>query len=291
MTARLVIVFIAIFIACATSTLSRGTNQTRVEVIPLHVTQPEPGTYKPEVDVLIDGHRKRFTLDSGARKTSVFSDRDTCQYPVIAEDKSGGAFGKVNVVDVIQPRKLEIGRHVFLNPRLQRTGANRKTNLLGMDLLAENPFQIDLKNATLNLMAGASTELLKEPIHRLTGGHFAIPISLGKKHCYALFDTGAERTTIDLQFVNANSQLFKLIRTERGTDSIGHEQETPIYQVGSVQVGNLRLNNVDMASYDFGDEFRKKLEGVPIILGSNVIYHAKWSFDIKRGLWAVEPNK
>jgi hypothetical protein len=44
-----------------------------------------------------------------------------------------------------------------------------------------------------------------------------------------------------------------------------------------------------MVTFDYGDDLRKKMEGVPIILGSNVIYHAKWSFDVKQGVWSVEP--
>ena len=65
--------------------------------------------------------------------------------------------------------------------------------------------------------------------------------------------------------------------------------DTPVYRVDSLKVGNLELRNVEMVTFDYGDDLRKKMEGVPIILGSNVIYHAKWSFDVKQGVWSVEP--
>jgi hypothetical protein len=58
-----------------------------------------------------------------------------------------------------------------------------------------------------------------------------------------------------------------------------------------LKVGALELNNVDIVAFDYGDDFRKKMEGTPLILGSNVIYQAKWSFDVKQSVWAVEPRR
>lgn len=256
----------------------------------MHVTQPEPGTYKAQVEVVIDGHKKQFFLDTGAVQTSVATDEELRQYPAVAQGQTGGNYGKLVVVDIIQPEKFELGSHVFLKPRLQRTGTNRNYNLLGLDLLAQSPFQVDLKNSKLNIVAALPNDLTKSPIHRLSKGHITVPITLGDKNCYALFDTGGQKTCIDLQFVKTNPQLFKFVRNDQGTDSTGHRQDTPIYRATSLGVGNLHLNDVEMASYGFSDEFRKSMEGIPIILGSNVIYPAKWSFDLKQGLWAVEPD-
>jgi hypothetical protein len=118
-------------------------------------------------------------------------------------------------VEIIQPQTLQMGQHIFRSPHLQRTRENRKINVLGMDLLAENPFQVDFKNAQLSIINGIATDLVKEPIHKLSDGHITIRISLGKKMCFALFDTGAEQTTVDLQFVKSNPTLFKFVkRTE-----------------------------------------------------------------------------
>jgi len=44
-----------------------------------------------------------------------------------------------------------------------------------------------------------------------------------------------------------------------------------------------------MAAFDFGDHLRNSMEGSPIILGNNVIEHAKWSFDLKSNQWLMEP--
>jgi hypothetical protein len=289
MTVRSITFFMGLLVASTGSAQSEENRALDLEVIPIYVTQPEPGTYKAEVDVVLDGHKRRFILDSGAGKTSVFSDPDTSTYPAVGHDQAGGSSSKAVSVDIIQPQQLGLGHHVFHNPRLQRTGTNRKINLLGLDLLSEHPFQVDLKNAKLSIIASLPRDLSTNPLHRLTDGHIAVPTRLGTKDINGLFDTGADITLVDLQFVKANAQIFKFVRNTEGIDSTGHQQDSPIYEVSSLRIGRLLLKKVEMATYDFGDDFRKKMEGVPIIVGDNVIYHAKWSFDLKQDLWAVEP--
>jgi Aspartyl protease len=288
MKTRFIVVFVTAALVCASGT-SVGADEKDLEVIPLQVTQLDHGRYRADMDVIIDGRKKQFELDSGARKTSVRSDQDIRQYPAAGKDLSGGNFGNLVEFEIIQPKKLEIGSHVFLNARLQRTDAGRKDSLLGIDILGQHPFQVDFKNSKLSILARLPGSLKVAPLRIQSGGHIALPMAMGKKKCYVLFDTGAEATLIDAQFVKANQQLFKLTRTDKGMDSTGKQRDTPIYEAISLQIGDLHLKNVEMAADEWNDTFRSKMEGLPIILGSNVIYHARWSFDTKKGVYAVEP--
>ena len=255
--------------------------------IPLIVTAKGHATYRAEVDVLIDGHRQRMILDSGARLTSVVCDDRTVQYPALRSVETGGAFGHSAPVDMIRPEKLEMGPLVFAGPTLERTTDRRANNLLGIDLLSQKPFQVDLRHARLNLV-GSLTGTSGQPLRRLNSTHIAVPLKLGDGNFEALFDTGAEITVIDLSVVQAYPHLFLLTRTEKGIDSTGRKLNTSIYRVDALQVGALQLHQVEMAAFDFGEEFRGKLEGAALILGNNVIYQGRWSFDIPSLRWSVE---
>lgn len=45
-----------------------------------------------------------------------------------------------------------------------------------------------------------------------------------------------------------------------------------------------------MAAFKFDYHLRENMEGAPIILGNNVIAHAKWIFDLKSAQWSLIPN-
>jgi hypothetical protein len=73
-------------------------------------------------------------------------------------------------------------------------------------------------------------------------------------------------------------------------DGHGNRILSLVYRCSSIQVGELILTGVEMSAFDFGDHMRGRLEGAPIMLGTNVLERAKWSFDIPAGRWTVEPN-
>ena len=104
-----------------------------------------------------------------------------------------------------------------------------------------------------------------------------------------LFDTGADTTIIDLQYIKQNAELFQLVRSEGGYDHHGNKIPSEIYKVAEVEVGTLRLQNIEMATFDFGMHLRQKMEGVPIILGNNIIGGAAWAFDLKLCRWNSRP--
>jgi len=157
-------------------------------------------------------------------------------------------------------------------------------------LVGDVIFKIDLKAKTLGILSALPKGIAAQPIRKLARGHLTIPIHLGEQVVDALFDTGADITVIDSEYVQGHAQLFELVRSEEGTDAHGHRVQSNVYRCRTIIVGQLRLVNVEMASFDFGEFLRERMEGSPVILGNNVISRATWSFDMKAAKWASEPN-
>jgi len=253
--------------------------------ITLHIVSKEPGAYLAEVTLYVDGHKKRFLLDTGAATSSIETDKITANYPSLGRTESRGVSGKAIICDYVQPEKITLGRQEFTNARLKRCDRN----ILGIDLLGQFIFQIDFARENLNFVPELPSYTEVFNTKRLSPGHFTIPMELGEKKIVdVLFDTGADTTVIDSKFIEKHPELFKLVRSEDGFDAHGNKIPSKIYQANSLKVGALEMSSVEMASFDFGEFMRDKMEGAPVILGNNVITKGMWSFDLKAGKWTVE---
>lgn len=242
------------------------------------------GTFVPDVEVLVDGIPKVFLLDTGAVTSSICNDAHVDSYASIRANESKAASGIGKTGDIIQPDKIVVGGYLFRKFQITRCGPS----LLGLDRLQEVVFQVDLKAKKLNFLKHLPSESTKYPIHRLSSGHMTVPLKMGTMTADALFDTGADTTVIDSQFVKSNMNLFKLLRSEVGTDALGNKIPSEIYLCDSVQVGELVMKGVEMAAFDFGGHLRKHMEGSPIILGNNVISGGTWTFDLTLNQWTCE---
>ncbi|WP_374073602.1 aspartyl protease family protein [Bdellovibrio bacteriovorus] len=255
-----------------------------IEAIPLTLRYTGPGTFVPEVEIKVDGHSKIFLLDTGAVSSSIANDVHVDSYPSMGERDSKAAAGIGKKGDIIEPDKISVGSYSFRRSQITRCSPS----LLGLDRLKEIVFQIDLKSKTLNLLKHFPIKSTKHQLHRLSPGHMTVPLRLGKMSVDALFDTGADTTVIDSQFIKSNKNLFELLRSEVGTDALGNKIPSEVYLCRSVQVGDLIVNDIEMAAFNFGDHLRKHMEGCPIILGNNVISHARWTFDLTLNEWNCE---
>jgi predicted aspartyl protease len=255
-----------------------------IETIPLILRSTGSGTFVPDVEVLVDGHPKVFLLDTGAVTSSIANDPHVDSYASFGGQESKGAAGIGKPGDRIQPDKILLGGHLFRKAQITRCSPS----LLGLDRLKEVIFQVDLKAKKLNFLKQLPPENICYPLRRLSPGHMTIPLQLGTVTADALFDTGADTTVIDSQFVKDNMQLFKLLRSDEGTDALGNKIPSEVFLCESVQVGDLIMKEVEMAAFDFGGHLRKHMEGASIILGNNVISQAKWAFDLTLNHWTCE---
>ncbi len=255
-----------------------------LDSIPIKVVSDKPGFFLARIDVLVDGERRSFLLDTGAATSSIESDEHTNKYPTFGSRDSKGVSGIARKCDIIQPEALSFGMQKILKPYLDRCDRN----ILGIDIFGNSPFQVSLKSKRLNYLSDLPEGVASEKVRRLSPGHVTIPIRMEKVIVDVLFDTGADSTIADLQFVEKHPELFEMVRSEDGFDVHGNKIPSRVYKVRNLSVGSLNLINVEIAAFDYGDFLREKMEGASIILGNNVISKGKWSFDLNSGNWTVE---
>lgn len=255
--------------------------------IPIKVESEKPGVFLARIEVVVDGESRNFLLDSGAAISSIESDEFTKKYPTFGSRKSKGVSGISKECDVIQPQVLSFGLQKILKPYLQRCDRN----ILGIDIFGNRVFQVSLKSKRLNYLSELPEGIASEKVRKLSPGHITIPIRIEKVIVDVLFDTGADTTIADQQFVEKYPELFEMVRNEDGFDVHGNKIPSRVYEVKNLSVGTLNLINVEMAAFDYGDFLREKMEGASIILGNNVISKGRWSFDLNSENWTVEAER
>lgn len=246
--------------------------------------ETSPNAFVTEVEIVFDGQKSLFLFDTGAVSSSVTLDEQTKPYLSLGQTESRGTSGKASPCDIIQLHEISIGDVKFKNKKIKRGYGNG----LGLDYLGELSFEVDLKELYLSLHQTNTSQVYSHPIRRLKSGHITLPAEVNDVAVGVLFDTGADTTIIDASFVETHKNSFELIRSEAGTDIHSNKIESHVYRCGLMKVGSLVLRNVEMASFAFGDHMKEKMEGVPVILGNNVIAQVKWSFDLRSNTWMNE---
>lgn len=253
-----------------------------IDNIPLEVFSIEKGQHA-NIEVLIDSHKVKLLLDTGAPSSSVGTDSFIQKYEAIDKKETKGVSGKGEFFDVIKPKEIQIGKQRLESPKFTR---REDKGVVGLNILENFIFQYDLENKSLNFLDGLPKE--RYEINKLSSGHLTIPIKIGSHPNFGLFDTGSDATIIDNQFLQKNLSLFRVVRVENGRDHNGNVVESKVYECSKIEIGSLILENVEVVTFDFPDFLREKMEGASVILGNNIIGTGKWSFDIKNSEWTFE---
>ena len=156
----------------------------------------------------------------------------------------------------------------MIRPLLQRCDQN----ILGIDLIGKKIFRVGFKERTLSFLLSLPQGSYSDKLRILTPGHMAIPVSINGIQSSALFDTGSDSTIVDLRFVEKHPQFFDLIKNDNGRDAHGNTISSKVLKTKSLNIGPLKLNNVEIVAFDYNNSLRDKMEGTPIILGSDIIH-------------------
>jgi hypothetical protein len=255
------------------------------DVFPLVEQKISDSTSIYKIELKIEEKPRLLLLDTGAVTSSLSLDEQTKFFPVIKEDISIGASGKPIVSQTISVEEIKIGDHIFIKNTLSRSNVD----LAGLDLLGTFIFQVDLKNKKLSLLKSIPNETFN--LHKLKTGHIIVAAKVSKLNTGALFDTGADTTVINKRFVAENPNLFKWVRKESGTDAHGNKIDSDVYSCNEFWIEDWMLSHVEMATFNFDPHMEEKMEGIPIILGNNVISKAKWAFNLTRLKWSFEKHQ
>lgn len=276
---------------CIVSFFLFGTS--RVMAAPIVVTPGDIGSYKIEIEVQVDGRARSFQLDTGANTSMVTADEQTLGYPSLGKASSKGASGIPIECDLIAPNVVSFDEVSIKDPQLRRCDLrDHSSNNLGLDLLSGGILLFDFYNNTLTVETSAPRSWNPKVITRLSKGHLKIPASLGGQFSSVIFDTGAQLSAVDLKFAQDNPAVFKFLRSDEvGRDIGGHPVLMHVFELMNLEVGSLKLSNVTVLGFEFG-ELRDYLgEDTPFILGANAIIKANWHIDLIANQWDVNPHE
>lgn len=257
---------------------------------PLIVTPGDLNSFRIDVDLQFDGLNKRFQLDTGANTSIVAPDNQTSAYLSEGKAKLEGASGqpfecdliRANIISIdvltvnkLQFKRCDLGKHSFHN--------------LGLDVFRGQIIELDFKTNTLSLPKKIAEGWALNPLIRLEKGHLKIDATINDMKLKVLFDTGAQLTAVDTQFVENNPKLFTLIGgQEAGYDITGKPIFMKFYELTKIQIGAIVFEKTTVAAFDFGKLRNYVGENTPIILGTNAIIQANWIFDLVSNQWAVQ---
>lgn len=248
----------------------------------------EPHAAEVLVDGTVDGHPRRFLLDTGAARSQVVADPYTATLPVVSTEDSHGAAAAVSN-ELVRVGELSVGPLRARNLAVNRVPVNQPgaRNLIGMDLLADVCCGIDLAERKLRI----------EPTPHPDA---ALPLLMdARNHCYvelswpatqiraqACFDTGAGLTVVDQGFIDKHPALFERAGASTGMDSTGAQVETPLYVMAGAVIGGAQFAGDTVAALDLAPVNATLDLPMDLILGYPTIRQARWLFDFPARRWS-----
>ena len=230
-----------------------------------------------------------FLLDTGAARTSVQYDDFTSKFTSLKKESSSSVFTSSSE-DLIMVSHVELGpifkKDLFvvrLSPK--QRGAR---NLIGMDILKDYSlkFLFD-ENKVLVDPTESDESIILHDLFLDKRNHPYIDIKIKQLTFKAVWDTGAEITVVDINFINQFPTFFQEMDKSMGTDASGTKMETPMFTMTSIQIGDHMFPSLKVAGVDLS--ILNSTIDVPmnLILGYNLFNKANWIFDFPRRKWAI----
>ncbi len=256
-----------------------------VHRLPLKVIEGELGSAQFHVSADFDGHAEDFHLDTGATYTSVAFSPVTASYPVTGSTKRMSASGREKTEEKITLREFRLGpiaRTHFSVPRYSQE--NNQSNRLGMNVLAGAHVCVDLVDWQLRFDEAFVGSHF--PIHAYVGDTFAIDFRLSGQDVRGLWDTGAELSVVDRDYIKKWPAAFRFIqKIDNGLDATGESVDFELYQSDEIEIGGQVFSGTLM-SMDFSMIHKKISPDLQIILGTNLLRGHIWYFDFLNRRWA-----
>lgn len=242
-------------------------------------------------------------LDTGASSSRVTLAPWNKDLPVLRQSESTGASGKTMSCVDVEARNVEIkaqegsniGRAKY---EVTRCAASDGDDLLGLDFFRAARFTLDFERHQMVFFAALrpdgrpSAFQLLGPEKRLLG----ISIRVGRASSLGLFDTGAEISAVDQQFVEKHKSLFTPVKAKpKAREAGGDEIRSHLYKVRTMDLGEGHvLHGVNVLAYDFGALRDALGRETSFVLGYNIISRFNWELDLTKpaqASWTARPKK
>jgi hypothetical protein len=294
---RLALAFAALFFG---ATLASAQNAR--SVVPLTLTQGEYGAGRIYVPVRFANVRGAMRLDTGASTSRIALAPWNKDLPSLGQSNSTGASGQTTRCDDVEAKNVALeaseGNNIArANYGFTRCAASDGDDLLGLDFFKGARFTLDFARREMVFFgapraAGAATPFRQlGPDRRLVG----IDLRIGNVSVSGLFDTGAEISAVDQQFVAKHKNLFTLVKNKgKASEAGGKSFSSKIYKIKELDLGDGRiLHGVHALAYDFGVLRTALGPQAPFILGYNLIGKFDWELDFVTAnapTWTAKPR-
>ena len=276
--------------------------QEASSVIPLTLTQGDNGAGRIYLPVRFSNALGTMRLDTGASTSRIALAPWNKDLPALAQSNSTGASGKTTRCDDVEAQRVELkasqGNNIARAKYLvTRCAANDGDDLLGLDFFKGARFSLDFDKSEMTFFGPAHASDQAKPF-RLLGPEkrlVGVDLRIGNATVSGLFDTGAEVSAVDQQFVVKNKKLFTLVKKKSKASEAGGRQFTSrLYKASELDLGDGRIvRDVLVLVYDFGPLRDALGRGTPFILGYNLLSRFNWELDFKSPdapTWNAKPR-
>jgi hypothetical protein len=238
----------------------------------------------------IEEHKYKFLLDTGAAKTTVYSDDFTSRFNSLGKRSSSGLFAK-QTADLITVPSIKLGPISKRDFTLARKtpGNTAVRNLIGMDLLKDYncKFLFDEDRVLVSTENDSEGDYAVHELYFDKASHPYVGINFGELKATAVWDTGAGITVADTSFIHRHPMFFEEVGQSEGTDSTGAKAKTPMYMMAETIIGGFefpphKIAGVDLSHINSGTNIRMDL-----VLGYSTISKANWLFNFPCKKWAI----
>jgi hypothetical protein len=256
--------------------------------IAMTLTRSEYGGGRIYLPVRFGNVMGTMRLDTGASTSRIALAPWNKDLPSSGQSNSTGASGRTTRCDIVEAvnvgLKATLGNDIArAKYTVTRCAASDGDDLLGVDFFKGSRFSLDFGRREMVFFGEQSPAVHPMPF-RLLGPEqrlLGIELAAGATKAVGLFDTGAEISAVDLQFVQKHKNLFTLVEKKGKASEVGGKRfASKIYAIKVIDLGDgLILHDVSAIAYDF-DALREVLgRDAPFILGHNVVSKFNWELD------------
>jgi hypothetical protein len=250
--------------------------------VPIEIVPADMEAARVLVPCRFDAIAERCYLDTGATYTSVQHSPASALYPDIGIRRTVSAAGHIVDEDKIHIERFSVGPIFREHFEVARYGVTRnQATRVGIDLFASERVRFHFDTSELRTCSAALVG--GQSFRRGNNGLVYVPLALGGREEWAIWDTGAEITTVDRALVKERPELFEFVdKVIVGYDATGARVAFALYRTSAIEVDGHSLSG-NVLAMDYEPLRANLTPGTRVILGTNLLKELNWDFDFK--LW------
>lgn len=255
----------------------------------LKIVLGDLGSGKIYIDTKWDGIDDLCLIDTGASYNNT-THMHFAAYPAIDTFNVSGAALKPITLDVIEVACIQIDSTNLIKTKAGRSiQGTLPESVIGASFFKNKCFEFTFSSAIAQLKFVSSFARLSHPVVSLEKELFATSVQLNDIALLGVWDTGAELSCIDEDFVKRNSTHFAFIQSiENGKDSTGNDVVMNLYRAEQIEIGGSFFQKVDFIGLNFEVLHKYIHPHLTVIVGYNLISKADWKFDLKNFKYEVK---